>query len=128
MNLIEQSEDFVTNLLKDKLSALYSYHNFNHTQSVVNATKELCEKEKVDSDDRELLLIAAWFHDTGYISGYENHENESIRIASEFLKEKNQTDEFIRKVGDLISATAKEYIPKNHLEKMKSNDRLENQD
>ncbi|WP_281310477.1 Pycsar system effector family protein [Flavobacterium flavigenum] len=118
MNLIEQSEDFVTNLLKDKLSALYSYHNFNHTFSVVNATKELCEKENVNPDDRELLLIAAWFHDTGYISGYENHENESIRIASKFLKEKNQTDEFIKKVGDLISATAKEYIPKNHLEKI----------
>lgn len=118
MILIEQSEDFVTNLLKDKLSALYSYHNFNHTFSVVNATKELCEKENVNPDDRELLLIAAWFHDTGYISGYENHENESIRIASKFLKEKNQTDEFIKKVGDLISATAKEYIPKNHLEKI----------
>ncbi|MBZ4044271.1 Pycsar system effector family protein [Flavobacterium hibisci] len=118
MNLIEQSEDFVTNLLKDKLSALYSYHNFNHTFSVVNATKELCKKENVNPDDRELLLIAAWFHDTGYISGYENHENESIRIASKFLKEKNQTDEFIKKVGDLISATAKEYIPKNHLEKI----------
>ncbi len=118
MNLIEQSEDFVTNLLKDKLSALYSYHNFNHTQSVVNATKELCEKEKVNAEDREFLLIAAWFHDTGYISGYENHENESIRIASEFLKEKNQSDEFIKKVAALISATAKEYIPKNHLEKI----------
>ena len=118
MNLIEQSEDFVTNLLKDKLSALYSYHNFNHTQSVVNATKELCEKEKVNAEDREYLLIAAWFHDTGYISGYENHENESIRIASEFLKEKNQSDEFIKKVAALISATAKEYIPKNHLEKI----------
>lgn len=118
MNLIEQSEDFVTNLLKDKLSNLYSYHNFNHTQSVVNATKELCEKEKVEINDRELLLVAAWFHDTGYISGYENHENESIRIASEFLKEKNQSDEFIKKVGELISATAKEYVPKNHLEKI----------
>ncbi|MGO4770185.1 Pycsar system effector family protein [Flavobacterium sp. W22_SRS_FK3] len=118
MNLIEQSEDFVTNLLKDKLSVLYSYHNFNHTQSVVNATKELCDKEKVNSEDKELLLVAAWFHDTGYISGYENHENESIKIVSEFLKEKNQSDEFIKKVGDLISATAKEYIPKNHLEKI----------
>lgn len=118
MNLIEQSEDFVTKLLKDKLSNLYSYHNFNHTQSVVNATKELCEKEKVDSDERELLLIAAWFHDTGYINGYENHENESIRIAGEFLKDRNQSDEFIKRVGDLISATAKEYVPKNHLQKI----------
>lgn len=118
MNLIEQSEDFISNLLKDKLSNLYTYHNFSHTQSVVNATKELCEKEKVNTDERELLLIAAWFHDAGYTKGYENHENESVKIASEFLKERNQSEDFIKKVGKLISATGKEYVPKNHLEKI----------
>ena len=118
MNLIEQSEEFISNLLKDKLSNLYTYHNFSHTQSVVNATKELCEKEKVNTDERELLLIAAWFHDAGYTKGYENHENESVKIASEFLKEKNQSEDFIKKVGKLISATGKEYVPKNHLEKI----------
>ena len=68
MNLIEQSEDFVSNLLKDKLSNLYSYHNFNHTLTVVNAVKELCKKEKVEGDEKEMLLVAAWFHDTGYVN------------------------------------------------------------
>ena len=118
MNLIEQSEEFVSNLLKDKLSNLYSYHNFNHTQSVVNATKELSDKEKVSAVERELLLVAAWFHDTGYVKGFENHENESVKIASEFLRERNQPDEFIEKISSLISATAKEYVPQNHLEKI----------
>jgi HD superfamily phosphodiesterase len=118
MNLIEQSEEFVSKLLKDKLSNLYSYHNFNHTQSVVNATTELCNNEKVEAEDKELLLVAAWFHDTGYVKGFENHENESVKIASEFLKERNQSQEFIAKVSQLISATAKEYIPKSHLEKI----------
>ena len=73
MNLIEQSEDFVSNLLKDKLSNLYSYHNFNHTFTVVTAVKELCKKEDVKDDDKEALLAAAWFHDTGYINGCTNH-------------------------------------------------------
>lgn len=118
MNLIEQSEDFVSNLLKDKLSNLYSYHNFNHTLTVVNAVKELCKKEDVKGDDKELLLVAAWFHDTGYTEGYENHEEESVKIATAFLKEKGQTDEFITNVSSLILATVKEYIPKTHLEKI----------
>lgn len=118
MNLIEQSEDFVSNLLKDKLSNLYSYHNFNHTLTVVNAVKELCKKEEVNDDEKEILLIAAWFHDTGYITGYENHENESVKIATTFLREKEQSDEFIAKVSNLIMATVKEYIPKTHLEKI----------
>ena len=118
MNLIEQSEDFVSNLLKDKLSNLYSYHNFNHTLTVVNAVKELCKKEDIGGDDKEKLLIAAWFHDTGYTVGYEKHEEESVKIATKFLKEKEQSDEFIEKVSSLILATVKEYVPKTHLEKI----------
>ncbi|OXA93083.1 Pycsar system effector family protein [Flavobacterium hercynium] len=118
MNLIEQSEEFVSNLLKDNLSNLYSYHNFNHTFSVVNAVKELCKKEDVEGDDKELLLVAAWFHDTGYTKGYENHELESTKIAADFLREKGKSDEFIANVSKLIMVTVKEYIPKTHLEKI----------
>ncbi|SHM16885.1 Pycsar system effector family protein [Flavobacterium saccharophilum] len=118
MNLIEQSEDFVSNLLKDKLSNLYSYHNLNHTLTVVSAVKELCKKEEVKGEEKELLLVAAWFHDTGYIVGFENHEKESVKIATAFLKEKDQSDDFIEKVSTLILATVKEYIPKTHLEKI----------
>lgn len=118
MNLIEQSEDFVSNLLKDKLSNLYSYHNFNHTLTVVNAVKELCKKEDVKAEEKELLLVAAWFHDTGYIQGYQNHEQESVKIAGAFLKEKGQSDDFIAHVSSLILATIKEYVPKTHLEKI----------
>lgn len=118
MNLIEQSEDFVSNLLKDKLSNLYSYHNFNHTLTVVNAVKELCKKEDVTAEQKEVLLVAAWFHDTGYINGYENHEQESVKIVATFLKEKGLSDEFITQVSGLILATVKEYIPKTHLEKI----------
>lgn len=118
MNLIEQSEDFVSNLLKDKLSNLYSYHNLNHTLTVVSAVKELCKKEEVKGEEKELLLVAAWFHDTGYIVGFENHEKESVKIAAAFLKEKGQSDDFIEKVSNLILATVKEYIPKTLLEKI----------
>ncbi|WP_281633567.1 Pycsar system effector family protein [Flavobacterium luteolum] len=118
MNLIEQSEDFVGNLLKDKLSNLYSYHNFNHTFTVVTAVKELCKKEDVSGEDKEALLVAAWFHDTGYIEGYENHEKKSTEIAANFLREKGKSEEFIALVSSLILATVKEYEPKTHLEKI----------
>lgn len=118
MNLIEQSEDFVSNLLKDKLSNLYSYHNFNHTFTVVTAVKELCKKEDVEGEEKEALLLAAWFHDTGYVEGYEDHENKSVKIAADFLHTKGKSEEFIALVSSLILATAKEYEPKTHLEKI----------
>ena len=118
MNLMQKSEDFVSNLLKDKLSNLYSYHNFSHTFTVVNAVKELCKKEDVSDNEKEMLLVAAWFHDTGYIEGFENHEEESVKIASKFLKDNDQSDEFIATVSKLILATVKDYVPKTHLEKI----------
>ncbi|MCV9930110.1 DUF5706 domain-containing protein [Flavobacterium sp. LS1R49] len=118
MTLLEQSEDFVYNLLKDKLSILYSYHNFSHTTDVVCAVKELCDNENVSDQDKEMLLVAAWFHDTGYINGSENHEKESIKIATDFFKDKNKPSDFLDKVSSLIAATAKYYEPKTHLERI----------
>ena len=118
MNLVKQSEDFVSNLLKDNLSNLYSYHNFNHTFNVVNAVIKLCDKEKTEDAEKEMLLVAAWFHDIGYLNGMENHEEESVKIAAKFLKEKGQSDEFITEVSKLILATSKLYVPQTHLEKI----------
>lgn len=118
MNLVEQAEDFVTNLLKDKLSTLYSYHNIFHTSNVVGAVNKLCSKENIAGMEKEILLLAAWFHDTGYINGVENHENESVKIAAAFLKERGQSDEFIAEVSQLILATSKFYTPQNQFQKI----------
>lgn len=118
MNLIEQVEDFVSKLLKDKLSDLYTYHNFNHTQDVVSAVITLANSENIIEEDREILIIAAWFHDTGYIKSCENHEDLSISIVTDFLIEKKKTSEYIAKVADLIKATTYNYEPKNLLEKI----------
>jgi len=118
MNLIERSEDFVSKLLKDKLSKLYSYHNIFHTSNVVTAVKKLCIKENVEDIEKEILLVAAWFHDTGYINGVEEHEKESVEIAVKFLKEQGQSEDFIAEVSKLIMATSKFYVPQTQLEKI----------
>jgi predicted metal-dependent HD superfamily phosphohydrolase len=118
MTLVNQVQDFVSDLVESKLSGLYTYHNLNHTTGVVNAVNRLCDEEKVSLSDKEILLIAAWFHDTGYTNGRKNHEDSSAEIAMQFLKEKGKTEEYIAKVSSLIKATAKEYVPQTLLEKI----------
>jgi predicted metal-dependent HD superfamily phosphohydrolase len=118
MNLIEQAEDFVFNLLKDKLSIAYTYHNFNHTFDVVKAVITLSESEELNQSDKEVLLLATWFHDTGYINGCMDHESLSIQIVSDFLKDKGKTDDYINKVASLIKATTYNYEPQTLLEKI----------
>jgi len=118
MNLIEEAENFVCKLLKDKLSVLYFYHDCNHTLEVVTAVQELSKKEELSPLESEILLVAAWFHDTGYIYGCENHENHSIDIVSDFLKEKDKSDEYIQQVSSIIKATIFDYVPQSLLEKI----------
>ncbi|MBA0883729.1 Pycsar system effector family protein [Flavobacterium undicola] len=118
MNLIEQAQDFVYNLLKDKLSSSFIYHNFDHTSDVVAAVKKLSEQEDLTEKELEMLLVAAWFHDTGYIEGFENHEEKSVKIAADFLTDKGKSTVYIEQLSTLIRATLYCYEPKNLLEKI----------
>lgn len=118
MNLIEQAQDFVYNLLKDKLSSSFIYHNLAHTSDVVMAVKTLSEEEKISTEELEMLIIAAWFHDTGYIQGFENHEEASVKIVSDFLVEKGKSVAYINQVSALILATKYCYVPQTILEKI----------
>jgi predicted metal-dependent HD superfamily phosphohydrolase len=118
MDIIQNAEDFVFNLLKDNLSISYTYHNFNHTQKVVTAAKHLLLNEKITPEENEILIIAAWFHDTGYIKGFQNHEEQSIIIVRDFLKQHGKNDDYIEQVSEIIRATKVDSQPKNLSDKI----------
>lgn len=118
MDILKISEDYAKNLLKDKLSSAYTYHNLDHTIQVVDKIKILAKEENISPEDTEDLLLAGWFHDLGYVDNADNHEEESRKIASDFLKQHQFPEERIAKIGELILATDKFYKPKNHLEEV----------
>ena len=118
MTLLQQVQDFVSDLFQNKLSDLYTYHNLRHTTEVVRAVEILCDQEKISPVDKEILLVSAWFHDTGYTKSSNDHETLSAEIASDFLKEKGKSSEYIATVSSLIKATIKEHIPQTDLEKI----------
>jgi predicted metal-dependent HD superfamily phosphohydrolase len=118
MNLIHQTEQFVSTLLKEKLPSQYTYHNFNHTYSVVQAVMKISKYEQIADEDTKKLLIATWFHDVGYVHGFENHEEASVQIATEFLKAQSCSESFISEVSQLILATTFCKTPQNILEKI----------
>ena len=118
MDILKISEDYAKNLLKDKLSSAYTYHNLDHTIQVVDKIKILAKEENISPEDTENLILAGWFHDLGYVDNADNHEEESRKIASDFLKQHQFPEERIAKIGELILATDKFYKPKNHLEEV----------
>tara|TARA_R110002073_G_scaffold108336_3_gene243355 strand:- start:28202 stop:29398 length:1197 start_codon:yes stop_codon:yes gene_type:complete len=116
--ILLEAEKYVSSLLNDELKHHYMYHNLSHTQRVVSATKEIIEGEQIEADDANKLIIAAWFHDTGYTKSVNNHEELGVAVAKEFLKKYEVSDDFIDGVCHLIMATKMGYEPLNLLEKI----------
>lgn len=117
-NIVAKAEDFVVSLLSEKLDNNFLYHNLPHTQRVVEKAQELAELAKLTPDDTEKLLVASWFHDTGFTMNSDNHEEAGVKIVTDFLQKNNAEANFITTVTNLILATKLDSIPKSNLEKL----------
>ncbi len=117
-NLVNQAKDFVTRLFKNKLPNHLLYHNWSHTDEVVQIAQMLANKSDLSQQELELLQIAAWFHDTGYVNTYQNHEEESLKYVDEFLSDKDYDDERKKEIGRLILSTKIDQKPTGRLEEI----------
>jgi len=116
--LIVEVEKHVSSLLRSELPHTFIYHNLGHTKRVVKSTKELIEGDNITGIDAENLLIAAWFHDVGYTKGCDNHEDNSVILATAFLSDKNVDEDRITAISSLILSTKMKVVPQTHLEKV----------
>ncbi len=117
-SITEEASDYVFELFKKKLPSIYVYHNYKHTEDVVDAIKKIGNKSGLNEEDLETVTLAGWFHDTGFIEKSENHEDVSIELAKNFLKEHNYKEENINKIIGCINATRYPQEPKNLLEEI----------
>ncbi|GEN77785.1 Pycsar system effector family protein [Chryseobacterium hagamense] len=118
MTILHKAKDYVETLFKDKLSSVYFYHNFIHTTFTVNKAEEILRNTEVSVEDQEKVLLALWFHDTGYIECAKEHEEAGVRIAERFLKDEHYPEAGIEEISRLILATKIAYKPQNLLEKI----------
>lgn len=116
--LTDNARSFVEQLFKDKLSPVFQYHNLQHTVYTVHWAQKIAKAEHLDGEALEQVLLASWFHDTGYIDGAENHEDHSVAIMSEFLHGQGKSDAYIAQVARLILSTKMGYEPATLPEKI----------
>lgn len=103
--LVDKAEKYVLDLFKEKLPNTFIYHNYKHTQRVVKSTQELIDNSEIHVKQQQPLLLAAWLHDIGYTVTYQGHEEESEKMARNFLKDSGADEELINEVSRLIIAT-----------------------
>jgi hypothetical protein len=72
---------------------------------VVSTAGAIAKNSGLPDREIEILKLAAWFHDTGHIEIYDEHEQKSVEIATRFLKEHGYPEKDIKKVTDCIQVT-----------------------
>ncbi|MTB49681.1 Pycsar system effector family protein [Lewinella sp. W8] len=117
--LLQSVEAYVEHFIQEKVDQKFVYHNFQHTCAVVEAAKELADHYDVSREDRLIIILASWFHDTGYEEGWDDHELRSANIAEAWLREQGTSDEdLIQSVRGAILATKMPQSPQNFLEEI----------
>lgn len=111
--------------LEQNLPSYLTYHNFDHTQYVLEKTIEIAKKENISEQDLLLVKIAALYHDTGFIINPENHESIGCQIAGNDLRESGFDEDDIVKICNMIMATHIPQQPKTLLEKILADADLE---
>ena len=94
--VLASARNYVTSIFNNEVKPEFVFHNLEHTEDVVEASSIMADHYHLEDEDRFVLMVAAWFHDTGYSSGETlGHEDVSIRHATSFLRQKEIDDAII---------------------------------
>lgn len=123
--IVQEAEHYVTQLL-ESLGDQYCYHDLEHTFRVKKAVEELCDAASLSAKEREILQLAALFHDTGFVEVYHGHEQVSCRIAEGFLNRRDYPTEKLEQVLACIDVTAMHSTANTKLESLMKDADLSN--
>ncbi|MFI2742282.1 HD domain-containing protein [Zhouia sp. PK063] len=95
-----------------------SFHNITHTKEVVKNIAFIGKNNGLSKHELEPILIAGWFHDTGFLHAYKGHEDYSLKIAKDFLEKEEYNKEKLDIVLGCIEATKMPQTPTNIYERV----------
>jgi predicted metal-dependent HD superfamily phosphohydrolase len=108
----------ITHRLRTELEPGLSYHSLWHTLDVAESAERLATAEGVAGEERELLVTAAYYHDAGFLKKYFANEAVGADIVRRTLPEFGYSREQIKRVEQLILATALPHRPDDLLEQL----------
>jgi uncharacterized protein len=119
---LKMVERYIRLLFRDELPEGFKYHGADHTlhptKGVVASANRIAISENISEHDRELLITAAYFHDTGYIRQYKKNEPIAARMAGRILILIGYEPNEVAKIQKMILSTDLESEPESHVEKI----------
>ena len=117
--ILSAARNYVTDIFTHRVNPEFVFHSLDHTEDVAEACSMMADYYQLNEEDYFVLMVAAWFHDTGYSSGQtEGHEDQSAQIATQFLQEHGVAELIIQRVSSCIRATRMPQSPVSQVEKI----------
>ncbi|CAL67618.1 HD domain-containing protein [Christiangramia forsetii] len=91
--------------LENDLPHYLTYHDAEHTKTVIEKSVFLAEKEGLSASEIVLIKIAALYHDAGFMLGRKEHEEKSCKLATKELPKYGFSEEQIEIICGMINAT-----------------------
>ena len=104
ISLVQRAEAHARAYVAANFPPALTYHNITHIEGVAHAAAQLAQEAKLGDEDRESLLVAAWFHDLGMAAGRDDHELRGAELATAFLTKECASQAVMDRVSGLILA------------------------
>lgn len=117
-NIVLLSSKYIHDFINLHLPEWAVYHSLKHTSETVEACIEIGTGSGLSSEELEIIILAAWFHDVGYVLKVDEHEEISCNMAEQFLTENKFPRHKVDTVLKCICATKLTHTPASVLEKV----------
>jgi predicted metal-dependent HD superfamily phosphohydrolase len=118
-SVIAAAQSHVTRQYEQHADPVLVYHNLAHTLQVVQAAEQISAYYRLTEADQLVVLLAAWFHDMGYLLGDRTqHEAAGAEAARSFVTAQQLPESMGQAVADCILATRIPQHPRNLLEQI----------
>lgn len=112
----QAAERYILHELRTHLAPTLYYHGVHHTLDVVDVVRQLASAEGIQDEESLVLLhTAACFHDSGFLTSYQGHEENGCRIVREVLPRYDYLPVQIEAICAMIMATQIPQSPQTHL-------------
>jgi len=118
LEILDQVRAHAATLFHDRKDDRLIYHNLQHTEQVVKAVVKIANHYQLLDQDFFVVSAAAWFHDTGYLTSFQEHEARGAESAKEFLDSKAVDPAVTAQVVNCILATKMPQHPVTLLEQI----------
>jgi predicted metal-dependent HD superfamily phosphohydrolase len=118
-SVIAAAQSHVTRQYEQHADPVLVYHNLAHTLQVVQAAEQISAYYRLTEADQLVVLLAAWFHDMGYLLGDRaQHEAAGADAVRSFVTAQQLPESMGQAVADCILATRIPQHPRNLLEQI----------